>query len=168
MLTWARRHGVSAQALAELADVLAAYDHTPEDDGVHGSESRQTALIRLDAAQHGVWLTRNNVGALRDKAGRFVRFGLANESKAQNAIVKSGDLIGFKRRVIVPSDVGSTIAQFASVEAKKEGWQFNPNDAHEAAQAAWRDFINVNGGFAAFANGPGCFSQTVKLLPLPR
>lgn len=126
--------------------------------GPMGSESRQQSLIRLDAAQHGVWLTRNNVGAFETPTGQWVRYGLANESKEQNKKVKSGDLIGIRKRLIVPADVGTYIGQFVSREAKEEGWTYNPRDKHEAAQAKWRDFVISQGGDASFASGPGSFN----------
>lgn len=162
----AERNRIPPVALAELLAVMRMWDNAPEavNPDKLSSEARVQSLVRLEAAKCGYWLTRNNVGALQDKTGRFVRYGLANESKQQNALVKSGDLIGFRQRVIISTDVGSTIAQFVSRECKAEGWQFNPNDAHEQAQAAWRDFVNSNGGDAAFVSGPGSFK--IKL-PTP-
>jgi hypothetical protein len=159
---WAKKHRIGPEALAELQALMSAHDATPApaDPNKLSSEARVQSLVRLEAPQHGVWLTRNNVGVLMDKNGRPVRYGLANESKQQNMVIKSGDLIGFRRRVIVSRDVGATIAQFVSRECKAEGWKFNPNDSHEQAQAQWRDFININGGDAAFASGPGSFTQS--------
>lgn len=152
------RWKLPAEARHELLMALAGNDYAPplETDN-KSSEAKQQSLIRLEAPKHGFWLTRNNVGALMDKNGRVVRFGLANESKAQNENIKSGDLIGFRKRTIVPSDVGNVIAQFASIECKELGWKRSPTDEHEAAQARWRDFINHHGGYAAFASGPGIF-----------
>lgn len=159
---WCYRHNLSAEAIKELHTLLGANDHAPDvvDPGTPGSESRQQSLVRLDAAQNGVWLTRNNVGAFQDQqSGRWVRYGLANESKQQNQQIKSADLIGFRKRVIVAADVGTVIAQFVSRECKAEGWKYS-GKGREAAQARWRDFINANGGDAAFASGPGSFNQT--------
>ena len=159
---WCYRHRLSPQAIQELHALLGEQDHAPPvvDQGAPGSESRQQSLIRLDAAKHGVWLTRNNVGAFQDpNSRRWVRYGLANESKQQNQLIKSADLIGFRKRVIVDSDVGTVIAQFVSRECKAEGWTYSGR-GREAAQARWRDFINTNGGDAAFASGPGSFTNT--------
>ena len=165
---WAIKHHVSMDALRELAELMASYDVTPEVSGAPGSESRVQSQVRIEAAKAGYWLTRNNVGALRDSNGRFVRFGLANESAQQNAIIKSADLIGFRRRVIVSADIGTVIAQFVSRECKAEGWQFNPNDEHTQAQARWRDFIIASGGDACFVSGAGSFNVPTlpKLSPL--
>jgi hypothetical protein len=180
---WAHEHHVGSSALVALSHVLASYDAAPApvDSDKLSSEARVQSLVRVEAAQAGYWLTRNNVGAFQDPrsvicvhcgkpamgaratAGRWIRYGLANESKQQNAIIKSADLIGFRRRVIIGSDVGSEIAQFVSRECKAEGWQPSPNDAHEQAQSAWRDFVNSNGGDAAFVSGPGSFQPRVAL-----
>jgi hypothetical protein len=157
---WAARNQVSTTALMELLELLADNDHSPEaaDPDKLASEARQQSIVRLEAPKHGVWLTRNNVGVLPNPdTGRPVRYGLANESKAQNQVVKSADLIGFRKRVILPTDVGTVIAQFVSRECKAEGWKFK-GTARELAQQRWRDFININGGDAAFASGPGSFN----------
>lgn len=160
---WAQQYAIGPAALQALRALLASQDHAPPLDPTAeapGSEARQQSLIRLEAAQAGVWLSRNNVGAFEDPAtGRWVRYGLANESKQQNQRIKSADLIGFRKRLIVPSDVGTVIAQFVSRECKEEGWRYKGR-GREVAQAAWRDFINTNGGDAAFASGPGSFNYT--------
>lgn len=160
---WIIRWGIPAAAARELHALTATNDHAPpvaDPSAPSGSESRQQSLVRLDAAQHQVWLTRNNVGAFQDPAsGRWVRYGLANESKQQNQAIKSADLIGFRKRLIVASDVGTVIAQFVSRECKAEGWR-HTGQGREKAQTAWRDFINANGGDAAFASGPGSFNET--------
>lgn len=182
---WAYDNAVSATALDNLHALLSSFDAAPEpvDPTQLAGEARVQSLVRLEAPHHGYWLTRNNVGAYQDPRGitcvhcgrpalgrsgpsRWVRYGLCNESKQQNSLVKSADLIGFRRRVIISTDVGSTIAQFTSRECKAEGWQFSPNDTHEQAQAAWRDFVNSNGGDAAFVSGPGSFNR-LKPLQLP-
>ncbi len=165
---WAARWGVTHAAMLELAEALSHDDVTanPSNDPP-GSEARVTSIVRLESAQAGAWLTRNNVGALRDKAGRFVRFGLANESRQQNTVIKSADLIGFRRCVIVTSDVGKTFAKFLSIECKEEAWKPSLNDPHETAQRRWRDFIISNGGEAAFVSGPGYFSLPPATIKLP-
>jgi hypothetical protein len=161
---WLARWGylLPPEAANELRAELATNDCAPPpiDPARLSSEARVQSLIRIEAAQAGVWLTRNNVGAFMDpESGRLVRYGLANESKQQNARVKSADLIGFRKRVILASDVGTVIAQFVSRECKAEGWRYT-GTKREVAQAAWRDFINSNGGDAAFASGPGSFNYT--------
>ena len=150
---WAKQHGVSHAALSALK-IGMGIDAAPglAEGGVSGSESRQQSLVRLDAANYNVWLTRNNVGALIDERGVPVRYGLANESKAQNKRIKSADLIGIKKRLIGPHDVGKVIGQFVSREVKHEGWKYK-GDKHEVAQLAWCNFILQQGGDAAFTTG---------------
>ena len=160
--SWFRKWAIHPAAEKELRALLGDNDCAPPpvDPSRLSSEARVQSLVRIEAAQAGVWLTRNNVGAFVDPdSGRLVRYGLANESKQQNQQVKSGDLIGFRKRVILASDVGTVIAQFVSRECKAEGWRYG-GKGREAAQARWRDFINANGGDAAFASGPGSFNNT--------
>jgi hypothetical protein len=159
--SWAARHGVPFAAILELEqllgvtarEVIAELDLAP--DHQQASESRVQSLVRLEAAQKGVMLTRNNVGALRDAAGRVVRFGLFNESPAQNKRLKSPDLAGWRPRIIQPQDVGNKIAQFVGREIKEEGWQYDPSDEHQAAQMACIQLIVADGGDACFATGIG-------------
>jgi hypothetical protein len=119
------------------------------------SEERIKSEIQLEAGRRGgILLWRNNVGAMKDERGRVVRYGLANISKAMNEVLKSGDFIGVESIVITPDMVGKTIGRFVSVEAKHEGWVYNPNDAHEVAQQNWADVVNKAGGRAVFASKP--------------
>ena len=159
---WARVWGLNnPAALFDLRQRMgiAANSAMPliEPQGEPGSESRQQSLIRLDAAQNYVWLTRNNVGALVDERGVPVRYGLANESKEQNKVVKSGDLIGIRSILIGPQHIGQVIGQFVSVECKWEGWTYK-GDKHEVGQLNWCNFVLSKGGFACFATGPGIFN----------
>lgn len=151
---WAAKWG--PQCVAELRVAMGCGDEAPPlaVEGKPGSEGRQASLIRLAAPKVGMWLTRNNVGALLDKRGVPVRYGLCNESSEQNALMKSGDFIGIKQVLITPAMVGSIIGQFASVETKHEGWVFNPNDPHEASQHRFASFIISKGGYATFASHP--------------
>lgn len=154
---WAARWNVSPAALFDLqmrlgVAVLPRLDAAT----APGSESRQQQLIRLDAAEKGVWLTRNNVGAFLDKRDIPVRFGLCNESKEMNRVVKSADLIGIKTILITPQHVGHHIGQFACREVKKESWQWSGDD-HENAQLNFAKLVLSKGGDAGFATGPGTF-----------
>lgn len=158
---WAREYGVSAEALLALRVRMgiAATEVMPsiELDDKTGSEGYQQSLVRIEAAQRGVFLTRNNVGALLDERGVPVRYGLFNESKEQNKLVKSSDLIGWESILIGPQHVGTVIARFTSIEMKKRVWQFNPKDDYEVGQLNWNNFVNSKGGFAQFCTGPESF-----------
>ena len=107
------------------------------------SESEVQQLIMLEAPKHNVVLMRNNMGAgkfVDDQTGNtsFVRFGLNNISKEQNEKIKSCDLIGW-----MPHN-------FVAVEAKKEGWTFNPKNKREAAQLVFIEWVRSHGHIAGF------------------
>lgn len=124
------------------------------------SEALVQSLVRLEAPARGVRLWRNNVGVLRDEGGRPVRYGLANDSKRLNEELKSGDLIGWRRRLITPADVGYIIAQFVSRECKPADWTpCGPGNialfAREEAQRRWATIVNADGGDACFVTGEG-------------
>ena len=116
------------------------------------NEATIQAALRLAAARKGMILWRNNVGALLDKRGVPVRYGLANDSKALNEQVKSGDLIGIRPTVITPDMVGQVVGVFVSRECKAEGWKYR-GDNHEKAQRRWIDIVRSYGGDADFAAG---------------
>lgn len=128
------------------------------------SEAYVQSLVRLEAPAKGVRLFRNNVGVLLDANGRPVRYGLANDSAALNRQIKSGDLIGWRRRVITVADVvaagpgGLVIAEFVSRECKPANWRpalSGERFEHEEAQRRWAAMINADGGDAGFATGEG-------------
>jgi hypothetical protein len=153
MLTdWARTWAVSDQALADLRARLGALDTSgpAPGAGVGTSEAAVQARVRLAASQRGLRLWRNNVGAFHDTAaGVHVRFGLANDSKELNRVIKSGDLIGIRPRVIQQSDVGSLIGQFMSREVKHAGWRYTGTE-REVAQLNWAKLVTSLGGDAGF------------------
>ena len=105
--------------------------------------------IRIAASEMGWRLFRNNSGGGVLQDGSFVRWGLANDSTALNAKMKSSDLIGIRPVVITQDMVGQTIGQFVSLEVKRPCWK-QPRNDHERAQEAWLKMINELGGFAMF------------------
>lgn len=115
------------------------------------TEAQVQAETRLRAAALGWHLWRNNNGVLKDLSGRPVRYGLANDSKALNKVVKSADLIGGTPTKITPDMVGQTLLVFTSVEVKEESFN-EPRSADEReryeAQLAWANLINSLGGRA--------------------
>lgn len=157
---WAARWSVPAECLADLLQCMGAGVTPPEPPAPAppiASEAWAQSVIRLEAPRYGIWLGRNNVGALLDKRGVPVRYGLANESAQQNAVLKSGDLIGIRPVVITYQMVGYTIGQFVSRECKRPGWSYRGN-AHETAQMNWAMLVNKYGGDAKFATGEGSFA----------
>lgn len=147
---WAISHHVSAVALHELETVLGCADviERPESSASQ-SEAAVQAAVRAEASRRGYRLFRNNVGAGKLESGSFVRFGLANDSPAMNAVVKSADLIGVRPVVIEARHLGHTLGQFVSLECKGRGWRFAGTE-RETAQRRWAEMIVSMGGHAAF------------------
>ena len=154
--TWAQKWGVPLECLRDLQTTLGIY--TPplqaDDPGAGKSEGWAQSAVLLEASQKDVRLFRNNSGALKDKTGRLVRFGLGNTSEEFNRVFKSPDLLGWRRVTITPQHVGHIIAQTVMREMKKPGWQYT-GDEHEAAQLACLNMCSADGGDACFATGPG-------------
>lgn len=150
ILEWAAKWNVTAAALADLA-TLAASGVAP----TVTDEAAVQQLVRLRAAQLGnMHLFRNNVGVLKDKNDRPVRYGLANDSPALNKVLKSADLIGWRSITIAPHHVGGKLAQFVSVECKAPDWKFSLTRDRDQAQLAWLMLVSDAGGHAVFATGP--------------
>jgi hypothetical protein len=101
-------------------------------------ESDAQNRIRIEAARHGLMLWRNNSGALADKDGRLVRFGLGNDSPTVNRVIKSSDLIGLYR------------GRFVAVEVKPLGWKYTGTE-REVAQLNYINLVKKHGGIACFA-----------------
>lgn len=146
---WADRNRVSPEAMAELRLLLGVADVRPP-AGTAGSEAGIQAQLRLAASQAGGRLWRNNVGA-GEVSGQFIRWGLANDSKAMNHVVKSADLIGIKPVTIGPQHVGQVLGQFWSCEVKRPGWHY-ADTQREQAQLAWLKLILSLGGDATINN----------------
>ena len=152
---WARAWAVPDAALDDLRVRLGALDfnRTPLTTGT--SEAAVQAQVRIEASRRGLRLWRNNVGVHHDpESGVYVRYGLANDTPAVNARVKSADLIGIRPRVIGPADVGTLIGQFVSRECKHAGWAYTGSE-RERAQYAWAALVTSLGGDAGFCTGPG-------------
>lgn len=152
---WAAKH---PQAAVDLFTVISDAPWPPPADVADKSEAWAQQQIRLKIARAGGMAWRNNVGATPARCPncgekqRPLRYGLANDSHKLNERVKSSDIIGIIPRHITSAMIGTTIAQFVSVEAKCPGWKFTGND-HENAQAAWLALIRQIGGYATFSTG---------------
>ena len=122
------------------------------------SESIIQSEIMMHAALYGIVLTRNNVGCgqfVDDETGNksFVRFGLFNASREQQAKFKSSDLIG----IIPPT------GRFIAIEVKREGWKYT-GTPREVAQKAFIDFVIARGGIAGFCQNVDDFSRLIGRL----
>lgn len=130
----------------------------PDHFGRTHSEAYAQSQVVLEAPKYGCMLTRNNKGALRDKEGRLVRFGLFNETKERGERIRSWDLVGFRKRLITPQMVGTIIGQFVGREIKEPGWVFS-GDEHETAQLKCTELALSYGCDVGFATGPGSFRE---------
>jgi hypothetical protein len=152
LLSWAKKWGVSPAAIADLTIILRPSEiinKNPTPSSPTNAEAYIQQMVRIEASRRGVRLWRNNSGATYDLSGRLIRYGLANDSKAQSFKFKSGDLIGITPYEIKPKDIGHTLGVFTSYEIKKKGWKYAGN-GREVAQNAWRCLINSLGGIAKF------------------
>ena len=157
---WAARHSVTPAALADLLATMGAGEQAaPPVTAGPTKEGYVQSVVRLEAPRFGVLLTRNNVGALQDDTGRVVRYGLFNESKAQNEVLKSSDLIGIRSVMITPEMVGSIMGQFVAREVKHAGWTWGEDIKRETAQLAFLKLVVAHGGDARFVSGPGSFNS---------
>ena len=155
IIQWAIRNGVTWGALTELREMFGMECPTPITNVIENSESYVQSVVRLEAGAFGIKLWRNNVGVLvNQETGQPVRYGLANDSKKLNDVIKSADLIGWRPVLIEPKHIGQTIAQFVSRECKRSDWIYTGTD-HEKAQARWLQAVVADGGDAKFVTGKG-------------
>lgn len=146
ILQWAAKWRVSPEALRDLCDT-AIYNetHTAQPEGA------VQQAVRLGAARSGRMLWRNNRGAGKMANGSFVRYGLANDSKALGDSIKSADLIGIDPVVVTPGMVGTVVGLFLSVEVKAHGWKYS-GTLEECAQLQWARIIEAKGGRSIITN----------------
>lgn len=100
------------------------------------SETQITQAIRLAVSNGSIRLWKNNVGKLRDHAGRIVSFGLATGSP---------DLVGLKSVYVSPDMIGRRIAILAGLEVKSDTGRIRPE------QQRFLDMLNDFGAIAGIA-----------------
>ena len=150
---WAKRHGVTPEALAELQQLFTQPTDVPH-SMTGASEAAVLNAVRLEGSYKGVHLGRNNVGACRNERGRLIRYGWMNDSKKMNEHIKSGDLIGIRPVLITQEMVGCTIGQFVMREVKHADWVWEATE-HEIAQLRCLELVVSLGGDACFCNDVG-------------
>ncbi len=107
---------------------------------------------RLLIQKTGGILLRNNSGAMKLPDGRFLRWGLGNDSAVLNKKRKSSDLIGVTPMLIKPHHVGRTVGVATAIEAKPGGWVFRESCERSVAQLKFMQLWVDRGGLAAFIN----------------
>ena len=137
---WAIKWGVSIEALRDLENQFRLHGGTHAADAGE-SEGAAQARVRLAATRAGWRLFRNNVGAGKLDNGNFIRWGLANDSKALNDQIKSSDLIGIRSDGV-----------FVAREIKAPGWRYSGTE-REQAQLRFLQLVAALGGDAAFTTG---------------
>ena len=128
------------------------------------SEAGVQQYIRLEAANLGVLLWRNNSGVAGTEGhtcskcgnydppnGRPVRYGLGNDSAQLNKRIKSSDLIGVTPVVITQEMVGRTLGVFTAVEVKHSDWTGRTLNERETAQLEFITLARSVGAMAGFA-----------------
>lgn len=96
--------------------------------------------IWLAVSRAGARLWRNNVGALEDKHGQWVRFGVGGKG--------GSDYIGFMPVKIEQRHVGKTFAVFTALEVKGSGTTITDD------QIQYVELVRKAGGIAGIAFGP--------------
>lgn len=105
------------------------------------------AKCRLMLSALGAIGWRNNVGALKDKKGRPVRYGLCKGSS---------DWIGFYPVKITQDMVGKVIAVFTAIECKADKGIVSPE------QKNFLDVIRKHGGISGIARSDNDCDKILK------
>lgn len=151
---WAKDWGINPVAVHDLMNRL-GYGYEPYmPDTVRDdfSEAATTQRMLLAAAAAGIYPWRNNVGSLPDETGRWIRYGLCNDTKKLNENYKSSDFIGPKPVIITQEMVGHKFAQFWCREMKPADWRYT-GQGREPAQLRFIELVLSLGGDAAFSVG---------------
>lgn len=147
---WTIKWGIPYEAVEDLRREFGAISTEPNHQ-VGESEGAVQNRIRLEASRKGLRIWRNNVGACMDQNNNFIRYGLANDSKKMNDLIKSSDLIGLRPVNIQQHHVGQVIGQFVAREVKAGNWSYT-GTKREEAQLRFLELVASLGGDAAFAN----------------
>jgi len=150
---WATAWNISMPALQDLRQRMGAANTDAPPVGTI-DEAGVQSLVRLEASVKGARLWRNNVGAYQTPDGAFVRYGLANDTKAMNRLIKSSDLIGLRPITITTDHVGAVLGQFIAREIKHSAWRYT-GAGREPAQLKFLELVNALGGDGSFAVSEG-------------
>ena len=101
------------------------------------SEKQATVNLKL-SLNHSETIFRNNNGALKDKNGRLVQYGLGNGTS---------DFIGWTTKTITEDMVGRSVAIFTAIEVKASDKK--PSEE----QQKFINLVKKNGGIAKIYKG---------------
>lgn len=104
------------------------------------SEAAILARVRIALSKAGALIWRNQCGALPNRDGRMVQFGVANPG--------GSDLLGYRSVLIAPHMVGQRVAVFLACEVKAPGGKVS------AAQRNFLTAVRDAGGIAILAHSP--------------
>lgn len=150
---WAKDWGHHPESVLDLMNRLGAgYEPYAPINTEGWSEAAVSQRMRLAAAKAGIFPWRNQVGALPDESGRYIRFGLCNDTPALNKSVKSSDYVGIKPVTITAEMVGQRFGQFWCREMKEHSWRYT-GQGREPAQLKFIELVLSAGGDAAFSTG---------------
>ena len=112
------------------------------------NETDVLQAIRLHLSTNNeIIMWRNPSGALYDKDGRLIRYGLGHTSSKS---IGSSDLIGARSIIITPAMVGRRIAIFCAIEVKNPGAHTKPDLLER--QTNFLRVVREAGGIAGFAS----------------
>lgn len=114
------------------------------------SESAILKRIMLACSRGAVRMFRNNCGALQDKNGQWVRYGVANPG--------GSDLIGWRTVTVTPEMVGARLAVFVAVEVKDKGRATD-------AQLSFIQAVRTAGGIAGVARSEEAALAILQTMP---
>lgn len=155
-------HMLPPHAHAEFAQIARPDQYMQREKEGMSEAAAASQVVITAAREFGTALWRNNVGALQDENGTWVRYGLGNTSKRLIEKWKPSDYIGPTPVLIRPDHVGKRLGIFTAIEAKKTGWKLQPSDKHGAAQAHFMNTVANLGGIAGFAQSPDCIRRILQ------
>jgi len=116
------------------------------------SETRIMREIMVLANNAGCLLMRNNSGALPDRNGRLVRFGLGHDGPNS---YRSSDLIGPMPIIIGPEHLGKRLGVMVCAEIKLPGQaQWHPTTETERRQVKFIEAMRAAGCLAGVVRTP--------------
>lgn len=152
---WAAEFNIHPTAMAAFRHRLNMLDAELPESSVT-TEAGLLRLARLEASKRGDLMMRNNVGAYETESEGWVRYGLMNDTKALNRVLKSSDGIGIHRLLITPAMVGTYVGQFDAKEFKKPGWRYTGTPREIAQQAFGLKVIAMGGRFSFVSHPDQC------------